>query len=448
MKKLATSLILFCACGMSAPAVGQPLLECAERFVPAIEQPEGRLNIRTALARGYAQHGSFEKAQALINAAPPAQAREIGQSAAMGALSSGHVEQSLRWAEQYISPREIAWNTEIALALGSDRERLLQSAPTPEAAAQALSFLQTRGGVSGQALAFVNQQSLGLPPLVSEFYLRQLGQVADQLRPIDWAGIEESLEATGPEFAPLRERALRSIIEERSRLVEEIKAMGKVDAATLEPKMIRFGAILLARRGRTEQAGQLWSQAGEASRMETTVYLQNQYLGGRVEALDELIAMGGLEEDAKVDLSLFLLRLGQIEKANALGVEPEAYLKMRQARQDLGRGLRVDQWLDFIAELDRGARAEESRMREIAIDARIPAAVREKAFARLHDETAAQRALGERLASELVELSQAPSDRVAFDLLALDDHLRKNKIELSPENLKLLEEFCSRAPRP
>ncbi len=448
MRKLAVGLGLVLALWLGSPLAAQPLLEGAERFVPAIEDGGGRRDVLSALARGYAQHGSFEKAQALIDKSSPSWKGPITLGAANGALRAGHVEQALTWARQVLPKQEIAWDTERALALGSDRERFLATAPTPEAAARVLKFLRGHGGVSAQALAFVNQQSKGLPPLVSEFYFRQLEAVADDLRPIDWAGIEESLEYAGADFSNLRDQALRAVVEDRAELVSQLHAMGLGERAVLESRMTRYGAILLARRGRFEEAAALWAQAGAATPQEETIYLQNQYLGGRAEALDDLIARGALAEDAKVDLSLFLLGLGQIGKARDLAVEPEAYLNLQQARRDLGRGLKVDEWLDFLDKLDLGARPEDRRMREVAVDQKMPAQVREKAYRRLPDESLAQESLSQRLATELAELASAPSDRVSLQLLALDEYLRDQNIALTPENLESLQEFCSRAPKP
>lgn len=448
MKRLWLSVCVSLFLGICTPLAAQPLLECAERFVSAEKSSPARSAVMLALVGAYAQHGSFTKVEALLESAGGESVNEFGQSAAVGALAAGYVDQALVLAERYVSAREIAWDKESDLVFGSARERLLMAAPTVEAAERVLAFLQQRGGVSAQALAFVNQQSWALAPLVSEFYFRQLSLLADELRPIDWVGMEESLEASSDEFAPLRERVLHAVVEQRSRLVDELVTLGNFEAAGLEHQMMRYGAILLARRGRLEQADELWRQAGEATPREEIVYLQNQIYGGRAEAMAELIAVRGLKEDALVDLSLFFLRFGQIDRARALDVEPVSYLDFQQARQALGRGVGIDSWLDKIAQGDRAARAEESKLREIATDPRMPPEVREEAWRRLPDELSAQRALNERLATELENLSASPADRVALELLALDDFLRKQRIEISPENLSLLEDFCSRAPRP
>ena len=448
MKKLWLSVLLSLFWGLSAPLMAQPLLECAERFVSAEETTRARSTLMIALVGAYAQHGSFPKVEALLETATVDKIGELGRSAAMGALAAGHVDQALLWAERYISASEIAWDRESDLVLGSDRERLLMSAPTVEAAERVLGFLQERGGVSAQALAFVNQQSWALAPLVSEFYLRQLSPLAGDMRPIDWVGMEESLEASSDEFAPLREQVLHAVVDQRARLVEELSTVGGFEDAGTDLRMMRYGAMLLARRGRLEQADELWRQAGEATPREEIAYLQNQVFGGRTQAKDELIAARGLKEDALVELSLFFLRFGQIDRARALGVEPDAYLDFQQARQALGRGIGVEFWIDKIAQGDRGGRAEESKLREVATDPRMPPEVRDEAWRRLSNEPEAQRALNERLAIELENLSGSPTDRVALDLLALDDYLRKQRVEISAENLSLLEDFCSRAPRP
>ena len=106
MKKLALSVLLLCFFGVSGAASAQPLLECAEKFVPAIKEPQGRLAVTAALARGYAQHGSFDKAQSLLDAAPRDQVEELGRSAAMGALGAGHLAHPI---PQAIEVAGIGW---------------------------------------------------------------------------------------------------------------------------------------------------------------------------------------------------------------------------------------------------------------------------------------------------------------------------------------------------
>lgn len=448
MKKLLSAGLVALSLSLAHPLQAQPLLDCAERFLPAAAKDDSQPAYRAALAQAYAQHGSYAKAQALIDTADKSLARELGQRAAVGALKSGDVKQALKWAELYISPKEIAWDNEKALAHGSDREKLLQAATSPEAAEKVLTFLRARGGVSAQSLAFVSQNIGGLPLAVSDTYFRHLSKVADQLRPIDWAGIEEALEYSGDEFAPLHNLALKAIVEQREQLVQELLEAGLNQPELLDVQMRRYGALLLARRGRFEEASRLWGETSKQSLVELRLYLQNQYLGGRLEALKDLTAVSELEEDAKLDLSLFLLRLGKEELAKGLDVEPESYLDARIARRDLQRGINVSKWLDFFEQLDRGAAPEDSRLYELANDYKLSPEVQRQALSRIPAADELRHHLQDKLATELAELSQLPSERVTLQLLVLDNKLRELGLELSPENLKSLEEFCSQAPRP
>ena len=448
MKKPLSAGLMALTLSLAHPVHAQPLLDCAERFLPAATQEDSQVAYRTALAQAYAQHGSYAKAQALIDKSDADLAKELGRRAAIGALKSGNVEQALKWADLYISRQEIAWNTEHALAHGSDREKLLQAAPTPEAAEKVLKYLRSRGGVSAQSLAFVNQNIGGLPLAVSDTYFRHLSKVSDQLRPIDWAGIEEALEYSGEEFAPLHNLAIKAIVEKREQLVGELLEAGLVNRDQLDVQMRRYGALLLARRGRFEEASRLWGEPSQQSPIESQLYLQNQYLGGRLEALKELTALSHLEEDAKLDLSLFLLRLGKEELAKGLGVEPESYLSARIARRDLQRGLNVSKWLEFFGQLDRQVAPEDSRLYELANDPKLSPEIQGQALSRIPNPEELRRHLQDKLATELAELSQLPAERVTLQLLMLDNKLRELGLALSPENLTSLEEFCSQTPRP
>ncbi len=448
MKKLLSAGILSLLLGLSHPSSAQPLLDCAERFLPAVSQSENQASYQAALVQAYAQHGSYSKAQALIDRADKPLAIELGRRAAIGALKSGDVQQCLKWAERYVSSHEILWNSERALAQGSDRERLLQAAPNSEAALQVLQHLRARGGVSAQSLAFVNQNIGGLPLSVSDTYFRELGKVSDQLRPIDWAGIEESLEYSGAEFAPLHKKAVEAIVSQRGKLVDQMLEAGLDRRDLLDNQMKRYGALLLAREGELEKALSLWEETGNASPVETRLFLQNQYLGGRTEALDELRQLSELEEDAKLELSLFLLRLGKEELAKGLGVEPESYLASRIARRELQRGQNIVHWLNFFEQLDRTAAPEDSRLYELAHDHSLPKNVRQQALSKAPQTEGLRQHFQERLATELSELSQTPSDRVTLQLLVLDGKLRELGLTISEENLQTLESFCSQAPRP
>jgi hypothetical protein len=430
-----------------APVLAQPWLECAERYLPAVVDEESREAYRSSLVHAYARNGEFARAQALIDGVAAERKNDLGVMAAIGALRGEHVDQALRWAEIYLPKTELAWDRPEHLTRGSDRERFLRSPRSPESAARVLEFMRAHGGVSPSSLVFVLRETGGMSLAVSDYYLREFAKVADQARPIEWIQIEESVEASGPEFAPLRDRILEVMLKDREQLVEELSTTTKAKRATAETGMTRYAATLLARHGRFQEAEEMWRSAGPADLPETKLFLQSMYLGGRKqEALAELIKITGMEEDAKVQLSLFLFGLGHYEEVKALGTDPEDYVNMRIAKRDLQRDRNVDRWLAFIANLDANVDPVDSTLFELAHDLDMPAGVRQKAKALLPDLAGSTKIRQSYLMKSIEKLPALESARMTLMLLILDDDIHEAGCFPSPEGLEAIEAICANAP--
>ena len=430
------------------PCQGQPWLEVAEKYLPAVVDQSDRAAYRASLVHAYARGGEFAHAQALIDSCSGQAKADLGVMAAIGALKGGYTEQSLRWAELYLPQTELSWDKPEHLARGSDRERFLRSAPTPEAAAQALELLRSRGGAGPGTLAFVVREIGGMPLAVSDFYLREFAKVSDSARPVDWIQIEESTEASGAEFVPLEKQMLEVLLANQPQLLEELSLVTpNARRADLESGLKKYIASLLARQGRFLEAETLWNSAGPNELEERKLYLQNQYLGGRkVEALSDLVKITGLEEDAKVQLSLFLLSLNHFEEAKPLGTDPENYLDIRSAKLDLQRGLNVDKWLSYAAGLDAKAEPADSVLWVLAHDSDIPREVREKALARVVNPAAPEKAGQTRLMQSLEETLKEESQGVTLRLLILDDDIHETGCQPGTEGLEVIEKLKRTAP--
>lgn len=445
MKKILFGLVLAASLTLGTMAqerAESPWLECAERYLPEVEE-SSRHDYRVSLVHAYARAGDFARAQAMIDAAGP-QAAELGAKATLGAVRGDHIDQALKWAALYIPAQEVDWSAQGPVSFGSDREALLRAARSPESAARLLDFLRRHGGVSPRSLAFVNRELGGLPVAVSDLYFREFARLAEQARPFDWVQLEESLEASGEEFRALNDRVLQVVLTHQADLVQELaRPGGEFRKEQMEEAMIRYAATLLARHGRFKEADEMWSRADAPEAAELRAYLQNQYLGGRREALADLARQAGLEEDAKVQLSQFLMALGHFEEVKALGTDPVEYLDYRIALRDLGRGQKVDHWLAFVARLDQTAAPSDSRLFALAVDRDMPAEVRRKAAALLPDE-AAKKASQAYLAEAITELQETDVDRMTMMLLLLDEDIDDSGCLPSTESLKALEALCAK----
>jgi hypothetical protein len=429
------------------PALAQPWLECAEVYLPAAVEQDSREAYLGSLVHGYARNGQFARTQALIDAAPAPAKNSLGALAAVGALSGQHVDQALRWGQLYLPADELSWDQPEHLSSGSDRERFLRSPRSPEDAARVLEFLRSHGGVSPSSLVFVLREIGGMPMAVSDFYFREFAKMADQARPVDWIQMEESVEASGEEFLPLRERILTVMLESREQLIDELAATTSATRPQLENGMTKYTATLLARHGRFQEAEEMWQSAGPSQLSEQKAYLQNQYLGGRHEqALAELIKLTGLEEDAKVQLSLFLFGLGHFEEVKALGTDPDDYVDSRIARRDLERSKNIDKWLPFLARLDVGSDPTDSQLFKVAQNKNMPAAVRQAAWALLPDPAASIAAAQKRLMRSVNSLSEADAARITLMLLILDEDINELGCPLPTEGLEIIEALQAKAP--
>ncbi len=444
MKKLL--LISVLALSLWAPAWSQPWLECAEKYLPAVVEPGMRQELEGALVHAYARNGEFAHAQALIDAEGEAERTRFGVLAALGALRGGHLDQALRWAELYLPKEEPDWNNPRAMAVGSDRERFLRTARNPEDAARVLEFLRAHGGVSPSSLSFVLREAGGMPVAVADFYLREFAKVGDSARPVDWVQIEETADASGDEFQPLADRTLSLLLEQRGAVVESLLVTNPdVSPEQMDLAMRKYAAALLARRGRFGEADELWQGVGSVSPPETEVYLQEQWIGGRSEALAEL-ARGGLEEDARVKLSQLLFRLGRYEQARTLGTDPDDYIDLRLARVDLARGEEVERWLVRLAAIDKEAKPDDSALYQIAVADDMPASVRERALALLPDAAASKALCQESLNKALRRTAAADSNRVSLMLLSLDEEISESGCKPNSEGLSILDTMSSKAP--
>lgn len=432
---------------LHGPAAAQPWLECAERYLPAVADEGTRMTYRESIVHHYARNGEFARAQSLISEQAGEQAASMGALAAIGALRGEHLDQALRWAEQYIPAREISWKESAHLAHGSLRERFLRSARSPRAARKVLEFLRAHGGVSIASLVFTLHQVGGMPHSVSDFYLRELAAVADQVGPFEWVRLVDTLEAAGEEFSPLRERALNAMLERSEALVAEIAELTATPPPRVDEAMRRYAAFLLARRGRFEQAEEVWLSAGQASPAEQQLYLQNQYLGGRQDqALAELARLVGMEEDARVRLSQFLQESGHYEEAKKLGTDPIDYLDMGIARRDLERGINIDRWLAFVAERDTRLKPVDSVLVGLAHNLDMPQEVRQKAQALLPD-PAGSRALAQaNLGQEIKEIEEAGPEQRSLLLLLLDSSIERAGVGPGPDGLQRIEKLAQIAP--
>lgn len=427
---------------LAAPSFAKPWLEVAELYVPAIVSEEDRYSARCSLVHSYAHYGEFARAQALLDACEADTKPGMGVLATMGALEGGYIDQARHWGKLYLSANE----HRASPPGGTDRERFLRSAPTPEVAAFALAFLRERGGVSPSSLSFVLREIGGMPLAVSDFYLREFAKARDAAKPRDWLQIGETVEASGPEFAPLRKELLEILLANQATLVEELAGPSS-RASDPVPAVKRYLALLLARQGRFEEADQLWAATGPDQVDERKAFLQSQYLGGRrTEAMRELTKISGMEEDARLGLSLFLKSLNHFEESKALGVDPEDYLDVRTARMDLQRGLNVDKWLDYAAGLDAEREPRDSVLWSFSRDWYIPEAVREKARARVPNPSLCEEAIQDEFRESLEQIQQSDKSDVALELLVLDSEIQRSGIQPGPEALALLEKLRRKAP--
>lgn len=421
-------------------ALAQPWLECAQLYLPAVRGEADRQAFRTSLAYSYARNGEFSRAQALIDEQPELWRDEVGAMAAQGALQGGHVAQALVWGAAHL-PNS-----------GPARERFLRSARSPEAAHQALELLRARGGVSASSLVFTVRELGGMPRSVSDFYLREVVKVADQVSPPEWLSLEETLEASGAEFQPLSERVLETLLEHRPALLAALGGDGSSDPpqnTQLDHAMRKYAAFLLARRGRFQEAEQLWREAGSANLDEQRLYWQNQYLGGRqAEALAALSELEGLEEDARVWLAQFLMRLGRYEEIKPLGTEPLDYLELRQARRDLERGQEVERWLGLLAQQETEFAGKDSVLYPLTHDLSVPATVREQAQALL-DKSSLTRARARAqagLSQAISQIVEASPEQRTLLLLLLDDDIRKAGVSPDESGLQAIDQLRLAAP--
>ena len=448
MRKKLFTLVLPLLWLATSPCFGQPWLEVAEKYLPAVVDPSDRAAYRVSLVHAYARGGEFARVQALIDSATGPVKVDLGVMAAIGALKGGYTDQALRWAELYLPASELTWDKPEHLAHGSDRERFLRSAPTPEAAAQALELLRAHGSVGPGALAFVVREIGGMPLAVSDFYLREFAKVSDSARPVDWIQIEESTEASGSEFAPLEKQMLEVLLANQPALVEQLTLVTpNARRAEIEAGVKKYIASLLARQGRFLEAETLWNSAGPNDLAERKLYLQNQYLGGRkAEALSDLVKITGLEEDAKVQLSLFLLSLNHFEEAKPLGTDPVSYLDIRSAKLDLQRGENVDKWLSYAADLDTKTEPADSVLWVLAHDSDIPKAVREKALSAVADPAAPEKACQAHLLQAVQETLKEEAGRVTLRLLILDDDIHETGCQPGTEALEVIEKLKRTVP--
>lgn len=444
MKKLL--LIPVVALSLWAPALSQPWLDCAQKYLPAVVEPEMRQELKGALVHAYARHGEFAQAQALIEAQSGHEKARFGVLAALGALRGHHLEQSLRWADLYLPKEELSWATQREMTVGSDRERLLRSARHPEDAAKVLEFLRANGGVSPSALSFVLREAGGMPVAVTDFYLREFARVGDSARRVDWVQIEETAEASGAEFRPLADHTVTLLLEQRDALVDELVSTTDVPKVQMEQAMRKYAAALLARRGRFAEAAELWKSVGQTNPAEQKVYLQEQWVGGRKEALAELAALSGLEEDAKVQLTQLLFRLGRFEQAKQLDTDPEEYINRRIAIRDMARGKNIDRWLTYLGDLDKDAKPEDATLFALASDDDMPAQVRKQARALLPDESALTALCQQGLSKDLRAVAAAESARVSLMLLGLDEDISEGGCMLDQEGLGILSAISAKAP--